>query len=578
MFSRDDLILLHAPSVYDFRKMLRVPAPVADLVPSGPVFEMYPVGFPFMGEYLERHGIRTRIVNLAVRMLESGRFDVRRFISNVKPKAFGIDLHWLPHCHGAIEVARICKELHPDIPVILGGYSASILHDELMKEYPEIDYIVRGDSTEEPLRQLMSFIISGKGEISSIPNLVYRDRAGTIFSNEFESAPHDLGYLGNSYVYMLRSAIRHADIHGIRPFKGWWTYPITTSITCRGCSCNCYFCGGAASTMKNCLNRTRVAFRTPESIGRDIKTIKRMTGAPVFIIGDLMQGGRDYARAVLDEIKKASPQNHIVFELFKPAPADYFEQIARSVANFDFEISPQTHDEDLRGKVISPYSNPELEDNLSWSFEAGCGKFDVFFMIGLTGQTPESVMETVDYCDYLLEKFGTRLNPLIGPFAPFVDPYSPLQINAREYGFELLFKSIEEHRSALTKPNWRDWLGYETKWMSRQGIVDVTYEALLELNRVKGKRGQITSEYMKQMESILRENIVLLGRTDRAMEIQDLKRRRSEMDKLKRESDDLMERSLLVKEEIEWPVSGRRFHYLGILRLLVSSYMNPDVT
>ncbi|MBN1290090.1 MAG: TIGR04190 family B12-binding domain/radical SAM domain protein [Actinobacteria bacterium] len=576
MLLKDDLVLLHAPSVYDFRKMLRVPSPVADLVPSGPVFEMYPVGFPFMGEYLERHGIRTRIVNLAVRMLENSRFDARRFISHLKPEAFGIDLHWLPHCHGAIEIARLCKELHPEIPVILGGYSATILHRELMEEYPEIDFIVRGDSTEEPLRKLMSFIISENCEISSIPNLVYRSRMGTIAATGLETAPADLSYLGNSYVYMLRSALRHADIRGIRPFKGWWSYPITTSITCRGCSQNCYFCGGAASTMKSCLGRRKVSFRTPDSIGRDIRTIKNITGAPVFIIGDLMQGGRDYAWAVLEEIGKASPRNHIVFELFKPAPVEFFEKIAGNVANFDFEISPQTHDEEIRGQVITPYGNRELENNLEWCLEAGCGKFDVFFMIGLSGQTAESVMDTVDYCDYLLEKFGIRLNPLIGPFAPFVDPCSPLQVSAGEYGFKLLFESVEEHRSALTNPNWRDWLGYETKWLSRQGIVDVTYEALLELNRIKGRHAQISPEYMENMEAILRENIVLLGRADRAMEIGDLKRRRAEMEKVKIEADELMDRSLMVKEEIEWPVSGPRFRYFGILRLLVSSCINRD--
>lgn len=574
MFREADLVLLHAPSVYDFRKILRVPSPVADLVPSGPVFEMYPIGFTFIGEYLERNGIKTRIVNLAVRMLESERFDARKAISHMKPAAFGIDLHWLPHCHGAIEIARLCKELHPNIPVIFGGYSASILYREIMEEYPEVDFIVRGDSTEEPLRMLMSKIISGEGDLSKIPNLVYRDTIGKTVANDLTNVPRKLDYLGNSYIYMLRSTMRYLDLWGIRPFKGWWSYPITTSITCRGCSYDCNFCGGAASTMKGCLNRKGVAYRTPENIGRDIKTIKMITGAPVFIIGDLMQGGCDYAWAVLDEIKKASPRNHIVFELFKPAPKEYFERIAKSVDNFDFEISPQTHDEELRGKTITGYSNEELENNLKWSLEAGCGKFDVFFMIGLSGQTKESVMDTIGYCDNLLKKFGDRLNPLIGPFAPFVDPWSPLERKADECGFELLFETIEDHRNALTKPNWRDWLGYETRWMSRQGIVDATYEALLELNKVKEKHGQITRSYMEKMEALLKESVVLLGMADRAAEIEDLKRRRSEMEKIKIKADELGERSLLVKEEIEWPVSGPRFRYFGILKLLISQLIS----
>src|SRR5665811_2612843 len=80
IFGRADLVFLHAPSVYDFRKHSILYGPVSDLVPSTPVFEMYPIGFTTMAEYLERHGLRTRILNLAVRMLEEPTFDAEEAI------------------------------------------------------------------------------------------------------------------------------------------------------------------------------------------------------------------------------------------------------------------------------------------------------------------------------------------------------------------------------------------------------------------------------------------------------------------------------------------------------------------
>src|SRR5512136_1892435 len=128
-----DLVLLHAPSVYDFRKESILYGPVSDLVPSTPVFEMYPIGLTTIAEYLERHGLQVRIVNLAVRMLGSERFDPERLLRGLRPAAFGIDLHWLPHAHGAIEVARLCKRLHPDRPVIFGGFSSTYYHEELIR-------------------------------------------------------------------------------------------------------------------------------------------------------------------------------------------------------------------------------------------------------------------------------------------------------------------------------------------------------------------------------------------------------------------------------------------------------------
>ena len=42
------LLLLHAPSVYDFRKRAILYGPVSDMVPSSTVFEMYPLGFTTM--------------------------------------------------------------------------------------------------------------------------------------------------------------------------------------------------------------------------------------------------------------------------------------------------------------------------------------------------------------------------------------------------------------------------------------------------------------------------------------------------------------------------------------------------
>ncbi len=149
-----DLVLLHPPSVYDFREKTILYGPVSDLIPSSSMFEMYPIGFTSIAEYLESAGYRVRIVNLAVRMLNDNKFDAEAMIKRLKAPLFGIDLHWLVSSHGAIEVARIVKRCHPEAKVILGGFSSSYFYQELM-QYPEIDYVMRGDSTEEPLRQLM---------------------------------------------------------------------------------------------------------------------------------------------------------------------------------------------------------------------------------------------------------------------------------------------------------------------------------------------------------------------------------------------------------------------------------------
>ena len=130
-----DLILLHAPSVYDFRQKTILYGPVSDLIPPSPVFEMYPIGFASIAEYLKRAGYEVRIVNLAVRMLNDSKFDAEAMIKRLKSPVFGIDLHWMVHCHGAIEIARLVKKHHPEAKVLFGGFSSSYFYTTLVSLY-----------------------------------------------------------------------------------------------------------------------------------------------------------------------------------------------------------------------------------------------------------------------------------------------------------------------------------------------------------------------------------------------------------------------------------------------------------
>ncbi|MFO8240534.1 MAG: hypothetical protein R6T90_06020, partial [Dissulfuribacterales bacterium] len=56
-----DLLLLHPPSVYDFREKSILYGPVSDMVPSSVMFELYPIGFLTMAGYLQERGMEGRL-------------------------------------------------------------------------------------------------------------------------------------------------------------------------------------------------------------------------------------------------------------------------------------------------------------------------------------------------------------------------------------------------------------------------------------------------------------------------------------------------------------------------------------
>jgi len=544
-----DLILLHAPSVYDFRKRTILYGPVSDLIPPSFVFEMYPIGLTSIAEYLERAGYRVRIVNLAVRMRDK-KLDVEAFIKRLKAPVFGIDLHWMVHSHGSIEVAKIVKKWHPSSKLIFGGFSSSYFYTELI-EYPEIDYVLRGDSTEEPFRQLMDCIKNNR-KPETVPNLVWKDSQGTKRENPFSHVPADISdIMVNHYGHVIRSVIRFRDFASYTPVKDWARYPITAVLTCRGCTQNCVICGGSAAAFKQCYNRVKPAFRSPEAVVKDIKNISRFSNGPIFILGDLNQAGEHYASQVLSLLQKNKVKNQFILELFYPASKEFLHQVSLACPNFCLEMSPESHDPEIRKLIGRPYSNEELEQTLGDALDLGCRRLDLFFMIGLPRQTPQSAIDTTDYCEHLLERFhgDKRLSMFTSPLAPFLDPGSLGFEHPERYGYHILFRRLEEHRQALVSPSWKYSLNYETDWLTRQQIVDTSYEAILRLNQLRVKHGIIS----KQLSNISEQR--LRAAWEMANLIDDLisKNNTEEIDRLKPEVDKINMFPIAEKIQLEVP-------------------------
>ena len=485
-----DLILLHPPSIFKFRELPIYFGPISAAIPSSSIFENYPIGFLTLSEYLNRHGIPVRIVNLAMKMLSHASFDPENFIANLHPSAFGIDLHWLPHVDGSLSLAEVVKRQHPDIPVIFGGLSATYYHREIMRDYPCVDFVLCGDSTEEPLRLLMEAIRSG-GNFATVPNLVWRDDRGETIVNGISCRPDNLDSVSFDYSHFLKMALKYHDPTGYLPFRNWLANPVVAVFSSRGCFHNCASCGGSESAFAQLCGREKPAFRSPELLAQDINAIAAYSGAPVMVINDLLQAGEDHADRFLQAMKNYRIENLVGLEFFHPPTADFVRKVADSLGNFNVELSPESHDPRVRKAFGKAYDNDELEASLEAIMGSSCQRLDLFFMVGLPYQDYQSVMETVEYCGELLRRYdGTkRLVPMIAPLAPFLDPGSRLFEEPERFGYRLFCRTLREHRQAILMPTWKLNLNYETRWLTRDDIVRATYDGAMRLVELKAAYG-----------------------------------------------------------------------------------------
>ncbi len=517
-----DLVLLHAPSIYDFRQEAVLYGPIADFAPAPFALEICPLGYGSLAEYLEHAGYNVHMVNLAKHMLNDSQFDAEATVAALNPIAFGIDFHWLSHAQGSLAVAQIVKALHPDTPVILGGFAATYYHRELM-HYPQVDYVLRGDSTEEALLHLMECLSLGRVP-DLVPGLTWRARSGHVVENPLGSplaSLDDLAFGSNLSFNYQRD------------------YPVAIGLMARGCMRNCLTCGGSAHAYRRVHGRRKPSYRSPERLAHDLHEIRRCHNGSIYVPCDITQHGMDYVYRFLQAVRGFP--SLLCLGLFEPMPRKFLQDVADAVPHLALQVFMDSHDAQVRQAMGKGYSNLAIEQTIGDALSLGCERLDLHFTIGLPRQNYDSVMATIAYCDKLLAKFADdgRLQPFIAPLAPFLDPGSIAFEEPERNGYRLLYHSLEEHRRALLAPTWKYVLNYETEWMTSDDIVRATYDATVAMARLRAKHGLILDDGAETLVALVNQTRRLMAQIERALSMDDIDQLQDTLRALKPEIDEV---------------------------------------
>jgi clorobiocin biosynthesis protein CloN6 len=480
---RADLILIHPPSVFDFRARRDVlfPYVFGDSVATSSMFEIYPLGFKSIEAYLERHGFSVRIVNLAALMLRKWDLDVRALLQTLTARVFGIDLHWIIHAHGALALAELLKATHPDVPTLFGGISSTLYAAELM-EYDCVDMVLRGSDTHEPILQLMRAMSAGSGPtLDRIPNLLYRD------------SPKSKSKRENPFSHRPRTLDRDtaADWSGfLTSRKG--TSPAMMILPSTGCAYNCGWCGGSRDATRRIMgSRWSVAMRPPEAITREVHSMSGSEAtrrASIYTL-NAYNFSRDAFEAYLKGVKSVGIRDvsYEQFHLTDKATLKEMVDAARTTIN----LSPESHDQRIsRLAGRGDYSMAEMEAWIESALAMGVYSVVVWFFVGMPEQTRSSVFDTVMYCRSLMARFNSRrVVPVLTPMMPFLDPGSSYFEEPDKWGYRVFYRSLEEHRLALIHPSVVARLNYETRWLSREQLLQVAYDSIDEMTQAKAEAG-----------------------------------------------------------------------------------------
>lgn len=174
--------------------------------------------------------------------------DTREF----QPDLIGVSIAFQSLAKMFFELIKGIKKINPKVHITVGGYFPTFEYEKILINIPEIDSVVRFEGERAITSLIKSILLDG--DLSKVPNLVYRER-GKIKENSCKNEFPNL----NELPFPIRS-----DNPQMRLGENF-----ATLIASRGCfhsSC-LYCCIGAFHSKKiGC----KYALRSPESIADEI--------------------------------------------------------------------------------------------------------------------------------------------------------------------------------------------------------------------------------------------------------------------------------------------------------------------
>ena len=113
-----------------------------------------------------------------------------------------------------------------------------------------MDCVLRGDSTQEPCRQLLAALRS-RQPVAEVENLTWKDARGQVRVNPLTFIPASLDYVDvPAYGSALGPIFKYGSMASMIPYREWPHYPTTMLLNSRGRSLQCAVCGGSASACR----------------------------------------------------------------------------------------------------------------------------------------------------------------------------------------------------------------------------------------------------------------------------------------------------------------------------------------
>ncbi len=365
---------------------------------------MAPLGLLSLAAWVDQHGHESAIHDCyAFPGQDEKIFD---YIKENQPEFVGFSTTTSSFLDG-VRLAEKAKEVLPGIKTVFGGVHISGLREKLLVDYPVIDYGVVGEG-EQTLLEVME---NENGGIDKIEGLIHREN-GEVKFNGFRKHLIKMDDLPFPAYEKLHGFPESYQL----PIFSYPKAPNTTVITSRGCPYQCSYCDRS-------VFRRSYRYNSPQYMVDLLKYLKdKFNIKHVNIYDDTFTLHRKRVMEFCElKIKSGLKTTFNCAARSEQIDLDMLRTM-KNAGGWMVSLGIETGDPELLKKHRSylPKDNVEnpLEDireKISLIKKAGL-RAKGLFMLGLPGETEESIDKSMDYVFSLpLDEFNlAKLTPFPG--------------------------------------------------------------------------------------------------------------------------------------------------------------------
>jgi radical SAM superfamily enzyme YgiQ (UPF0313 family) len=381
--------------------------------PSYP-FEEFPrllVTLPYVAAALRAEGHQVEILDLLLARTTPDK--IERRMQRLRPELVGITSVTLNH-HIASQIAEVVRKCDPSVPIAMGGPHVSFEIEGSFRDLSALDYIGIGEGEHTMVE--LARALEGRMDLRDVRGLAGVDRDTR---KVWRTAPRplldDLDTLPN-------------PARDLMPLARYLAFDSHASVvTSRGCPYECIFCSAPQWTGR------KVRYRDPSACVDEIEELARLGFTEITIEDDLFTLYRKHFLAVCGElIRRNTGIRWNAFSRVDTITPEIVETMARAGCQA-ICFGVESGNQEVLDLVKKSSNLAKVKEAMRMTQGVGISAL-ASFIIGLPGETADTLRKTVDFANELHHEFGSLYGFHI--LAPF--PGTEVRDKATEYGLDIL--------------------------------------------------------------------------------------------------------------------------------------------